>query len=890
MKKLTASTLATLLTMITTAQTPIYQSKAYTIFPDKVVQEANEAKALSAKQLVSNYKSPANLFQSATISFKFAINGRDNEMLSGKDHHYSIPEANGTVTTPAIIFGQQFNLINEAATYLQPNTSVTIKLDMRAVMQQFTEKGFYTTFNGDKIYKEDYKGVFIAGGSAPLIWDFDNLANHKELQLQDPDGDGIYEITLVFNKQSDEKHTDATWELSKDISPYPQYKSGFLLSDALYNLSLEEMLKAIEKDSTFRTGREWSGVWTRDISYSIILSMAHMQPEVAKKSLMRKVNARKRVIQDTGTGGAWPASTDRMIWAVAAWEIYKATGDEEWLKESFVIIKNSIEDDLATAYDIETGLVKGESSFLDWRDQTYPKWMQPADIFESECLGTNAVHYQANIVLSNMAALLKEPAFSNKHLLMADRIKNGINRFLWMPDKGYYAQYLYGRNSKMISPRSEALGEALCIIFGIADNARAKQIVASVPVTDFGIPCIAPQIPSIPPYHNNGIWPFVQTFWLWASAAAGNEKSVMESIGAIYRPAALFLTNKENFVATTGDFNGTQINSSIMLWSLSGNISLIHKGLFGIRFNESNLSFEPFVPKALAGNRSLTNFHYRKAELDIQMEGYGNRIASFEVDGKKQTSFQLPATISGKHTIRIVLSNTIPEGRTINKRAVAFTLPAPVVSYNKGFISWQAVEKAVAYKIIKNGVTIKTTSVLSTDIPKGPYAEYQVISVDKEGRGSFASEPIVVVDDKDVKILQAEGSAPKADLPYKGYTGDGFVEISTSINRNLSFNIDIPVNGWYAVDFRYANGNGPTNTENKCAIRTLQVDGKNKSAIVFPQRGKEEWSNWGYTNSLKVFLAKGKHSISLSFEEVNENMNGVVNQAMVDCLRVSRIK
>lgn len=890
MKKLTISTPAILLIMISTAQTPLYQSKAYTVFPDKVVQASNEAKALSPTRLVSNYKSPANLFQSATISFKFAINGRDNEMLSGKDHHFTIPSAAGTQEPPLITFGSQLNASKDANSYLQPNTPVKFQLDMRGVLQQLKEKGFYTSFNGDKIYAQDFKGVFIAGGSAPLIWDFDNLANHKELQLQDADGDGIYEITLVFNKQSDEKHTDASWELSKDISPFPQYHSGFLLSDALYNLSLEEMLKAIEKDSTFRTGKEWSGVWTRDISYSILLSMAHMQPEVAKKSLMRKVNARKRIIQDTGTGGAWPASTDRMIWAVAAWEIYKATGDEEWLKESFVIIKNSIEDDLATAYDPETGLVKGESSFLDWRDQTYPKWMQPADIFESECLGTNAVHYQANIVLSNMAALMKEPEVSNKHLLMADRIKNGINRFLWMPDKGYYAQYLYGRNYKMISPRSEALGEALCILFGIADNGKARQMVASVPITDFGIPCISPQIPSIPPYHNNGIWPFVQTFWLWASAAAGNEQSVMESISAIYRPAALFLTNKENFVATTGDFNGTQINSSIMLWSLSGNISLIHKGLFGIRFNESNLSFEPFVPRALSGKRSLTHFRYRKAELDIEMEGYGNRIASFEVDGKKQTSFQLPASITGKHSIRIVLSNTLPENRPVNKRAVAFTLPVPVTKYEKGFISWQAVEKAVAYKIIRNGVTIKTTSVLSTDIPKGPYAEYQVMSVDKEGRGSFASEPIVVVDEKEVKMIQAETIAPKAVHSYKGFSGDGFVEISSSVNRKLSFTINIEANGYYAIDFRYANGNGPTNTENKCAIRTLQVDGTNKSAIVFPQRGKEEWSNWGYTNSLKVFLAKGQHTISLSFEEVNENMNGVTNQAMVDYLRVSRIK
>ena len=40
---------------------------------------------------------------------------------------------------------------------------------------------------------------------------------------------------------------------------------------------------------------------------------------------------------------------------------------------------------------------------------------------------------------------------------------------------------------------------------------------------------------------------------------------MIESLAAIYRPAALFLTNKENFVADNGDFAGTVIYSSNML-------------------------------------------------------------------------------------------------------------------------------------------------------------------------------------------------------------------------------------------------------------------------------------------------------------------------------------
>src|SRR5260370_36806783 len=107
-----------------------------------------------------------------------------------------------------------------------------------------------------------------------------------------------------------------------------------------------------------------------------------------------------------------------------------------------------------------------------------------------------------------------------------------------------------------------------------------------------------------------------------ASVKAGNQTSLLRAISAIYRPAALFLTNKENLVATDGDYAGTQINSSNMLWSLSGNIALVYKVLFGIHYNENSLQFMPFVPKALAGERSLEHFKYRKAVLNISMQGF----------------------------------------------------------------------------------------------------------------------------------------------------------------------------------------------------------------------------------------------------------------------------
>ncbi len=865
---------------------PIYSSKAYSIYPDRVVQGKYTARALSERELTSDYHSPANLYKSPVIDFKFSINGKDNEMPSGNDHHFvCIAQSN---ETPLIKFGEPWadKKAVPGNAYLKPSTIFKIRLDMRAVFKSFKEQGYFICFNGDKIYKNDFKGIFVAGNASPMIWDFNNLVNHPELELKDPDGDGIYETTLVLNKPEDENKIASSWKLSRDVSAFPQYHSPYKITDAIYNLALEEMQKAVEPDSTFRTGKEWGGVWTRDISYSIILSMAVLQPKVAINSLMRKVQ-NGRIIQDTGTGGAYPVSSDRMIWAVAAFEVYKVTGDEVWLKKAYQIIKNSAGDDVYNVYDNQSGLVRGESSFLDWREETYPRWMQPADIYESECLGTNVVHYQVNKTLAAMAKLLNDPAASI-YARRANAIKHGINNSLWLSGKGYFGQYLYGRNFKSLSPRSEALGEALSVLFEVADGGREQQVISNTPVNAYGIPCIYPQIPGILPYHNKAVWPFVETYWAMASAKAGNETSLLRAMSAIYRPAALFLTNKENFVASDGDYAGTQINSSNMLWSLSGNIALVYKVLFGIHYNENSMQFMPFVPKAFAGMRQLKHYKYRNAVLDITMRGYGNQVKSILMDGEPLTNGILSANVKGEHTINIVLADNSPGG--IVNLQPDYTAPeTPEVTNHNGNLVWTAVPGAVNYNITRNGKAFASVTTPVYNIVPGAYAEYEVSSVDAKRVNSFNSEPTQVMDKGTVEIIEVETAAKTAELPYQGFSGKGFVEISKTNNTTLIIPVTIKEDGIYAIDFRYANGNGPINTENKCAIRTLEVDKHFAGTMVFPQRGKGEWSNWGFTNPVKIKLTKGPHTINLRFKETNENMNRVINQAMVDYLRVIKI-
>jgi len=859
--------------------TVLYESDSFTIFKDKVVQGNNVAEVITPTHLKSNYKSPASANFSRLVKFKFSINEKDNELPPGADHWVIISE--GDHESELIKFGVQPEPVPESpVTFLPTNYEYTIKVDLSSVLEQFKKQGYYEAFDETRIAKDDFKGFYVAGGSEPLSWDFVNL-DSKGLKLEPTDDPSIYSLTLILNPYDEADFKDKEWKLSEDISNRPKYTSEQPIVDALFNLSMEEAIKNIEPDSTLRTGAKWGGVWTRDVSYSILLAFAYHEPEVAKISLRKKVN-RNRIIQDTGSGGAWPVSSDRTTWCLAAWEIYKVTGDQEWLEEVYPIIKNTLEDDYLTIYDKKTGLYSGESSFLDWREQTYPKWMDNRDIYVSHNLGTNVVHYQAHQILAEMASILGEA--NEVYLERSENIKKGINDYFWMKEQGYYAQFLYGRDELILSPRYEALGEALAILFEVADEEKAASIISNSPLTEYGATCIYPQIPGIPPYHNNGIWPFVQSYWNWAAAKTGNEQVLNHGLASVYRAAGLFLTNYENMVAETGDFLGTEINSHRMLWSMAGNLAMVHRVFMGMEFKKDGLSLNPMVPKAYGGKKTLSNFSYRDATINISVNGFGNKIQSVTINGETSPSAFIPIDATGVKNIVIELTNTPFQYQEINNVDNHFT-PTTVLAERDGkSLLWQPMEEAKEYRIYKNGKLLKTTPETSHSIEEESYASYMVSAVDTLGYEGFASEPVIF--GEEIQIFEIENFANTSTLPYSNFSGKGFVEISLKENKEITIDVEVKENGSYLLDFNYSNGSGRWNTDNKCAIRSLTVNGEYMGVIVLPQRGMDEWSDWGFSNIHKVQLNEGKNSIKVHFEEWNNNMNVEVNTAMLDYLRI----
>lgn len=683
-----------------------------------------------------------------------------------------------------------------------------------------------------------------------------------------------------------------SWKQKNDISSYPQLITGNRLHAAIYNMGLDEMVNAVEPDTTLRTGKEWSGVWTRDVSYSILLSMAYLQPEASKISLMKKVDSLGRIIQDTGSGGAWPVSTDREIWSVAAYEVYKVTGDKAWLKYIYPIVKRSLETDAQSVYDGKTNLAKGETSFIDWREQSHPKWMQCADIFNTETLSTSIVHSQAWKVLAMMAEELGDKKVAQSARNKSNQIAEAVNAQLWMADKGYYGMYLYGRDHLIMNPRAETLGESLAIMWGIANGERAKSITENNPTTPFGVAIFYPQISDMPAYHNNALWPWVGAWWAMANAKVGNEEGVMQAIGAVFRPAALFCTNKENFNLDNGDI-ATKLNSSNMLWCLSGNLAITHKILFGINYEKDGLSFRPFVPKALAGTRTLQNFKYRNAILDIKVSGYGNQIAHFRINGKEQNPMLSAKKAKGKVTIEIEMANNDIAPLKVNNVDNAKAPLTPITWLEGKTLCWNPIEYIHHYIVIRDGKRIAETHCTSFDATTP--GEYQVIGVSGNGIEGFASEPRSTRASYNIEMPNEGTTVSSSEIAYKpkggikGYSGKGFIETDKT-SGSLSIPVEVNEAGDYAISFRYANGNGPVNTKNRCGIRTMSVDGKKVGTIVLPHRGKGNWDDWGMTNSLQISLGKGSHVVTLDFRPENENMNIHTNHALIDCLRLTKVK
>lgn len=412
----------------------------------------------------------------------------------------------------------------------------------------------------------------------------------------------------------------------------PVLRSGHDLLDALHALALDELREAAVdtiRDGAFgggadtpcgsagcwETGRKWTYVWTRDTAFAVALGLAAIDPARAASSLAFKLSARRdggplQIVQDTGSGGSWPVSTDRVAWALGARAVLlELVGEARaaFRDATLEALATTLERDRAVAFDATSGLYRGETSFLDWREQTYPGWTQHdvIDIATGAALGTNVLHLHALRLAAELADEVDDARAAGWRA-QADALRSAIRERFWLPDLQTFGSFLPSALDPAPVRRLDALGLSLAILEGVATPEEARGILSRYPHYGAGVPVIWPQQQRVPIYHNRAEWPFVDAFWLRAAAVARHDAVSERMVRALVRGAALNLTHLEVFEAGTGApwleddvYSGPVVNSQRQLWSIGGFLSMLHRNIFGLEPTKDGLRVSPWLTHGL---------------------------------------------------------------------------------------------------------------------------------------------------------------------------------------------------------------------------------------------------------------------------------------------------
>jgi hypothetical protein len=414
----------------------------------------------------------------------------------------------------------------------------------------------------------------------------------------------------------------------------PRVRSGSPLFDALFAMALDDAhLDSVEEIrdgayddgrpipcACFQTGEKWPYVWTRDLSYAAHLGLAWFDPVRTATSLRFKTSGWRddvtpppgvpagtlQIVQDTGSGGSWPVSTDRVTWAWGAEAVLDTLDGEAraaFSAHAYAALRGTLEADRLAAFDARSGLYGGEQSFLDWRTQTYAPWIVDnlSRMASAKALSTNVSHYQALRLAARLAREHGEPALAQRYGDWADALKAAIDRVFWLDDVKRYASLTTDDAVPIALHRFDLLGTALVVISGVAPPERAADALAHYPHARFGAPVIEPQQAGIPVYHNRALWPFVTAWALRAAAAVRNPAVAANAFESLRRAAALNLSNMENLEWLTAKpqfDDGPVINSRRQLWSVAAYLSLVTEQVFGVHVVAGGLRLDPFLTSA----------------------------------------------------------------------------------------------------------------------------------------------------------------------------------------------------------------------------------------------------------------------------------------------------
>lgn len=571
----------------------------------------------------------------------------------------------------------------------------------------------------------------------------------------------------------------------------------------------------------FETGLKWPYVWTRDLSYAIDLGLWRFDAARARNGLAFKLSDvrgalaskdQRLVMQDTGSGGSWPISTDRVVWFLGARHLLD---DKAFAADVSKALDDTLAQDRQYAFDPQLGLYRGETSFLDWREQSYPAWTSDAVTYiaQSFALSTNVLHYQALTMAADIAHKHVDSKAAAGYAAQAIALKAAINAHFWRADRGMYMSYIGGDGTPVDS--YDLLGIALAITSGVADGQRASETLANYPTWPAGSPVIWPERDDQPIYHNRAIWPFVSAYALRAARAVNQPARIAHEIQSVIRGAALYGSNMENYELLTqsqhvdeGKLSGPVVNSPRQLWSVGAYFAIVTEGVFGL--NEDG-SVQPKLPTSLLpmlfGDRTSISITLpdRAITLQLPKQRNGNLLVADRTTTKgNTTTVQLKAITVADTPLRTDAPLYAPKAP-----------PAPALIADGSHWMVKAAGTLRLYVNGKRAQSIDGNGALPRD---GSLTCVSAVRVDAHGLESLPSPT----------VCAGELAPITGDWPRRWKA---------------------PADGTYRVSLNYSNDHGPINTGITAAVKMLAINcagsAEQKLPIVMPHSVREERSTWG---------------------------------------------
>lgn len=764
--------------------------------------------------------------------------------------------------------------------------------------------------------------------------------------------------TFALSSTATQRENGPKARTIKEEPFWPSLQSGNALFDALYTMALEETRENSVSEikdyafnngqglpcaapGCFETGKLWTYVWTRDTSYAVHLGLAAMDPARAKTSLLFKLSPRRngfeeQIVQDTGTGGSYPVSTDRVVWALGATETLKfLTGkDREELRDrAYAALRNTIEQDRVVAFDEKDGLYRGEQSFLDWREQSYPSWTatDTSHIAMSKALSTNVLHAAAMTRAAELATEKGDSMTASKFQGWAKELKTAIRARLYLAGPKQLSTFITTTLDGAPAQQFDLLGASLAVLEDVTTGAEAQDVISNYPMLPKGPPVMWPQQKDTPIYHNRSVWPFVTAYGLKAAKKTENAKFATASSRSLLRGAALYLSNMENLELVTGTVRhedgantGPVVNSHRQLWSVAGYLSMVQETMFGIEASQTGLRVKPFITKAqrnqffgAASKITLNNFPYRGKRISVVITlpaaatGDGDgvlSIKSVKLNGLPVGEGFVP---EGQFTGRNMFEVELAEG---GAGPGALRLVTDTSDYKKLFGPKVPAVSSVVLEAGKLRVALDRNGEAAGDVTFSVYRDGQRVAENLPGSTAsyldVSSTPATKSHCYTVETVYASGNTSQRANPQcywgnayervivraaSGFTAQGG-SLTTDYGRTFysswgdsghtltAPSFTAPSSGEYLLQASYGNGAGPVNTGITCAVKVIRVEDTQGGAVVakgylvMPQRGS--WSTWGESSLVRATLVAGKtYRMVLADDDFGVNMSSFMHFA-----------